>query len=38
MDNINDTSIQLKNKHLNAFECGQIQLLNAEELTPYAIG
>jgi IS30 family transposase len=38
MDNINDTSIQRKNKHLNAFERGQIQLLNDEGLTPYAIG
>ena len=38
MDNINDTTIQRKNKHLNAFERGQIQLLNVEGLTPYAIG
>jgi transposase, IS30 family len=38
MDNINDTTIQRKNKHLNAFERGQIQLLNAEGLSPYAIG
>jgi|AntAceMinimDraft_17_1070374.scaffolds.fasta_scaffold76990_1 IS30 family transposase len=38
MDNINNTTIQRKNKHLNAFERGQIQLLNAEELSPYAIG
>ncbi len=38
MDNINDTIIQRKNKHLNVFERGQIQLLNAEGLTPYAIG
>ncbi|BEP28367.1 IS30 family transposase [Helicovermis profundi] len=38
MDNINDTSIQRKNKHLNVFERGQIQLLHNEGLTPYAIG
>lgn len=38
MDTTNDTSIQRKNKHLNAFERGQIQLLNADGLTPYAIG
>lgn len=38
MDNTNDTLIQRKNKHLNAFERGQIQLLNAEGLTPYVIG
>jgi len=38
MDNINNTIIQRKNKHLNAFERGQIQFLNAEGLTPYAIG
>jgi len=38
MDNINNTTIQRKNKHLNAFERGQIQLLNAEGITPYAIG
>jgi IS30 family transposase len=38
MDNINDTTISRKNKHLSAFERGQIQLLNAQGLTPYAIG
>lgn len=38
MDNINDTSIERKNKHLNAFERGQIKLLNDDGLTPYAIG
>jgi len=38
MDNINDTTISRTNKHLNAFERGQIHLLNAEGLTPYAIG
>ena len=38
MDNINDTTNQRKNKHLNAFERGQIQLLNAEDFTSYAIG
>ena len=38
MDITNDTLIQRKNKHLNAYERGQIQLLNREGLTPYAIG
>jgi len=38
MDNINNTTNQRKNKHLNVFERGQIQLLNDEGLTPYAIG
>lgn len=34
----NDTPLTRKNKHLNAYERGQIQMLNAEGLTPYAIG
>jgi IS30 family transposase len=34
----NDTPFTRKNKHLNAFERGQIQLLHIEGLTPYAIG
>lgn len=34
----NDTLNPRKNKHLNAFERGQIQLLNNEGLTPYSIG
>lgn len=34
----NDTLNPRKNKHLNAFERGQIQLLNSEGLTPYSIG
>jgi len=38
MDNTNNTPNQQRNKHLNVFERGQIQLLNAEGLTPYAIG
>jgi IS30 family transposase len=38
MDNINNTTISRTNKHLNAFERGQIQLLNAEGRSPYAIG
>ncbi|MGF7186573.1 IS30 family transposase [Desulfitispora alkaliphila] len=38
MDYNNDTPSTRKNKHLNAYERGQIQLLNSEGLTPYAIG
>lgn len=38
MDNYNDTTLSRKNKHLNAYERGQIQLLNSEGFTPYAIG
>jgi IS30 family transposase len=38
MDYLNDTPLSRKNKHLNSFERGQIQLLNAEGLSPYAIG
>ena len=38
MDRFNDTLLLRKNKHLNAYERGQIQLLNSEGLTPYAIG
>ena len=38
MDYLNDTPLSRKNKHLNAFERGQIQLLNAEGLSPYSIG
>lgn len=34
----NDTLNPRKNKHLNAFERGQIQLLHNEGLTPYSIG
>jgi len=37
MDYSNDTPLSRKNKHLNAFERGQIQLLNTQGLTPYAI-
>ncbi len=37
MDRFNDTLLSRKNKHLNAYERGQIQLLNSEGLTP-AIG
>lgn len=38
MDNTYNTPISRKNKHLNAFERGQIQLLHLEGLTAYAIG
>jgi len=38
MDYSNDTPISRKNKHLDAYERGQIALLNAEGLSPYAIG
>ena len=38
MDYLNDTPLSRKNKHLSAFERGQIQLLNLEGLSPYAIG
>lgn len=38
MNYSNDTLLSRKNKHLNAYERGQIQLLTAEGLTPYAIG
>lgn len=38
MNYSNNTSLSRKNKHLNPFERGQIQLLNAEGFTPYAIG
>ena len=38
MDNYNNTLLTRKNKHLSTYERGQIQLLNAQGLTPYAIG
>jgi len=38
MDYLNDIPLSRKNKHLSAFERGQIQLLNLEGLSPYAIG
>lgn len=38
MDYLNDTPLSRKNKHLNAYERGQIQLLHIEGLSPYAIG
>lgn len=38
MDYYNNTLISGKNKHLNAYERGQIALLHANGLTPYAIG
>ena len=38
MDHNNDTPFLCKNKHLSVFERGQIQLLHADGLTPYAIG
>jgi IS30 family transposase len=38
MDNTNDTPTTSKNKHLTTYERGQIQMLNADGLTPYAIG
>lgn len=38
MNYYNDTPLSRKNKHLNVYERGQIQLLTAEGLTPYAIG
>lgn len=38
MDYLNDTPSSRKNKHLNAYERGQIKLLHDDGLTPYAIG
>ena len=38
MDYLDDTPLSRKNKHLSAFERGQIQLLNSEGLSPYSIG
>ena len=38
MDYFNDTPLSRKNKHLSAFERGQIELLHYEGLSPYAIG
>lgn len=38
MNYYNDTPIPRKNKHLNAFERGQIQLLHNAGHTPYSIG
>lgn len=38
MDYLNDTPFSRKNKHLSAYERGQIKLLHDEGLTPYAIG
>lgn len=38
MDQSYHTPKSRKNKHLNAYERGQIQLLNSEGFTPYAIG
>lgn len=37
MNNYNDTPLSRKNKHLNVYERGQIALLHAEGLSPYAI-
>lgn len=37
MNYINDTPNNRKNKHLDSFERGQIQLLHLEGYTPYAI-
>lgn len=37
MDYSHDTPNSRKNKHLNAYERGQIQLLHSEGLSPYAI-
>ena len=37
MDYLNDTPISRKNKHLNAYERGQIALLYSEGLSAYAI-
>jgi IS30 family transposase len=38
MDYLNDTPNSRKNKHLNAYDRGQIALLHSEGLSPYAIG
>jgi len=38
MNCLNDTPLSRKNKHINAYESGQLQLLNAKGLSPYAIG
>lgn len=38
MNYSNYTPVTRKNKHLNAYERDQIQLLTSEGLTPYAIG
>jgi hypothetical protein len=38
MDTINNTPVCRKNKHLNAFERGQIAALYNEGFSPYAIG
>lgn len=38
MDYSNDTPLSRKNKHLSAYERGQIALLHTEGLSPYAIG
>ncbi|WP_018248913.1 IS30 family transposase [Orenia marismortui] len=37
MDYLNDTPKSRKNKHLNAYERGQIALLHSEGMSPYAI-
>jgi IS30 family transposase len=37
MNCLNDTPLSRKNKHFNAFERGQLQLLHSEGLSPYAI-
>lgn len=37
MDYLNNTPLSRKNKHLNAYERGQIALLHNEGMTPYAI-
>jgi len=37
MDYLNDTPISRKNKHLNAYERGQIALLHSEGMSAYAI-
>lgn len=38
MDYLDNTPLSRKNKHLTVYDRGQIQLLNAEGLSPYAIG
>jgi len=38
MDYYNDTPSSRKNKHLNDYERGKIELLHAQGLSPYAIG
>jgi IS30 family transposase len=38
MEYLNDTPLSRKNKHLDAYERGQIQVLRAQSLSAYAIG